>query len=739
MQTLPSCLRIRLALLASILLAASAHAAEPVSFRNEVMGVLSRSGCNSGACHGNLNGKNGFKLSLRGEDPAFDLIALTRNMDARRVNTHAPATSLLLTKATGVVPHEGGKRFAVSSAEYGILQRWIAEGAKDDAAHALRVRKLIVPDEHILIAPRREVKITVEAEFSDGRRRDVTHLTVFEPSNPIVSIRPDGTVEGTRDGETTVVVRYLHLQAPVRLAFVPERPDFVWKAPATVNFIDEAIDDKLKRLRINPSELCDDTTFVRRAYLDTLGRVPTAEEAGRFLRSRESTKRDRLIDALLEDSEFADFWALKWSDLLRNEEKTLDKKGVRLFHEWIRRAFVENRALNEFARELVSAQGSTYSHPAANYYRALRDPYTRAEATAQVFLGIRLQCARCHNHPFDQWTQNDYHSLAAFFPRINYRIIENNRKDRLDKHEFDGDQIVWQARSGELMHPVSGEPLAPRLLGTKTPKLAEEADRLELLAEWIADPKNPFFARAQANRIWYHLMGRGLVEPNDDFRASNPAVNGPLLDALTRELREHRFDLRHLVRVIMQSRTYQASAVPNDSNEDDESNFSHVIPRPIQAEALLDSMTQVIGVESNYEGQRPGVRAIQVPGVQSRRKGKPESERFLSLFGKPTRSLNCECERSAETTLNQALNLLTGPLLHEMLTDEDNRLGRLLDAEKSNAEIVTELYRAALSRPPSERESKRALELIALSKDRRGGFEDLLWALVNSKEFLLRR
>jgi len=739
MYSLPSRGRFRLTLLGLFLCAIPSFGADPVSFRTEVMGVLSRGGCNSGACHGNLNGKNGFKLSLRGEDADFDLITLTRNMNARRVNSHNPTASLLLTKATGSVPHEGGKRFAVGSREYEILRGWIAEGARDDGDRAPRVRKLIVKDEHILFAPQRSVKINVEAEFNDGKRREVTHLSVFEPSNPIVTISPDGTVEGFRDGETTVVVRYLHLQTPVRLAFVPERPGFVWKAPPAVNFIDGAIDVKLKRLRMNPSELCDDTTFVRRAYLDTLGRLPTPDEATKFLQTRESKKRDKLIDELLAHSEFADFWALKWADLLRIEEKTLDKKGVVIFHGWVRRSFNENKPLNEFARELVSGRGSSYSHPAANYYRALRDPYTRSEATAQVFLGIRLQCARCHNHPFDQWTQNDYHSLAAFFPRLQYRIVENNRKDKFDKHEFEGEQIVWQARSGELMHPVSGKPLAPRLLGATTPRLAEDADRLEVLADWIADPKNPFFARAQANRIWYHLMGRGLVEPNDDFRASNPAVNQPLLDELTRELREHQFDLRHLVRVIMQSRTYQLSSVPNDTNEEDEINFSHVIPRPLQAESLLDSLTQTIGVQSNYEGQRPGIRAIQVPGVQTRRKGKPENERFLSLFGKPTRLLNCECERSSETTLSQALNLLTGPLLHDMLIAEDNRLGKLMESRRTDSEIIVELYRAALSRPPSEREAKRATELIGRRKDRRTGLEDMLWALVNSKEFLLRR
>jgi hypothetical protein len=652
------------ACLAALLLAAAAPAAEPVRFRADVMAVLSRGGCNAGACHGNQNGKNGFKLSLRGQDPDFDLNALTRDMRGRRVDPLNPDDSLLLAKAAGRTAHEGGKRFDVRSREYAILRAWVAAGMPADPPDAPRLVRLdVTPSSHVLVEPADHVALRVRAAFSDGSARDVTGLAVFEPANLNVRVEPDGTARRAAFGESAVLVRYLDRQATVRLAFVPSRPDFVWSDPPENNYVDRLIDAKLKTLRLNPSELCSDGVFLRRAYLDLLGVLPTPEETRAFLADPRPDKRARKIDELLERPEFADFWALKWADLLRSEEKTLDRKGVEVFHEWIRRNIREGRPLNEFARELIAARGSTYAEPAANYYRALREPYARAEATAQVFLGVRLQCAKCHNHPFERWTQDDYHRFAAFFARIDYRILENNRRDKLDKHEFDGEQIVYQNRDGELPHPLTKEPLRPRFLGAETPDLGPEGDRLAALADWVAAPDNPFFARAQANRVWAHLMGRGLVDPLDDFRDSNPPVNGPLLDALARDLAGHRYDLRHLIRVIMNSRTYQLSSTPNGGNADDETNFSHALVRPLQAEQLLDSLCQVTGGTVHFNGFPAGTRAGQLPGVGAarRRDEKPtDGERFLSAFGKPVRSLSCECERSDDNTLGQAFQLITG-------------------------------------------------------------------------------
>jgi hypothetical protein len=716
--------------------------ADPVSFRNDVMAVLSKAGCNQGACHGNQNGKNGFKLSLRGQDPTFDLAALTRDTFGRRTNALRPEESLLLLKPTGMVPHEGGKRFGTESLEYAILSGWIKEGSRPDPPDTPVLEKIeVAPAAQVVLEPVDRVQLRVRAKFSDGSVRDISRLAVYEPSNQFVAITPDGKVERQEMGETTILVRYLDQRAPVQLAFVPARPGFVWQDIPESNYIDHHVFTKLRTLRMLPSPLCSDSVFVRRAYLDALGILPTALEARTFLAGDRPDKRSRLIDALLSRPEFADFWALKWSDLLRNEEKQLDPKGVRIFHHWIRQCLAEDKPLNEFARELIAARGSTYSNPPANYYRALRDPQTRAEAVAQVFLGIRLQCARCHNHPFDRWTQDDYHSLAAFFARVDYQILENNRRDRLDKHEFNGEQIVCTSREGEVPSPRTGETMLPRFPASVTAISASRGDRLQQLADWVARPDNPFFARAQANRIWYHVMGRGIVEPNDDFRASNPPANGPLLEALAQDFAAHHFDLRHLVRTIMNSRTYQLSAAPNDANASDEANFSHAQVRPLQAEQLLDALAQVTAVPVKFNGYPLGRRAAQLPGVQpARRRDQPqtEGERFLRRFGKPERLLTCECERSDDSTLEQAFGLLTGGVVNQMLSTRDNRIGALMARGLSNRDIIEEFYLASLSRLATPQEVEAATSLVERSKNRRAGLEDVVWGLVNAKEFLLR-
>jgi len=492
---------------------------------------------------------------------------------------------------------------------------------------------------------------------------------------------------------------------------------------------------------MNPSDVCSDSDFLRRAYIDLIGLLPTPDETRKFLADRRLDKRVKLIDALLERSEFADAWSIKWADLLKVEEKQLDKTGVKAFHGWIRQAIADNQPLNEFAYDLVASRGSTYKAPAANYYRALRDPQIRSEAFAQVFLGIRMQCAKCHNHPFNQLTQNDYHQLAAFFPRVDYVLIDNTRKDKLDKHEFIGEQIVYMSTSGEVKHPVSGDVLTPKYLGGRMLKMVEKDDRLMLLASWVADPANPYFARTQANRIWYWLMGRGIVDPEDDFRQSNPPVNGPLLDALTKDLIDHHFDQKQLIRTIMNSRTYQASAIPTPGNRDDETNFSHTIVRGLSAETLLDAISQVSGVPAQFDGYPEGTRAGQIPSLPSlRRKETLDSGmKFLRQFGKPERLLACACERSDNTTLAQALQMITGPLINRALSEPDNRLGKLMKAGKSNADIVEELFLAALSRVPNDRERSAIMTRIESAPDRRAALEDVLAAILNSKEFLLRK
>jgi hypothetical protein len=739
----PTAWTLWLAPLAAITLADLASA-EPVSFQHDIMAVLSKAGCNQGACHGNLNGKGGFKLSLRGDDPAFDFTALTRDTFGRRVDRQRPEDSLILQKAIAGVPHEGGKRFAVDTPEYQLLRQWIAGGAAFDGEQAAKLKRIeVTPATQVLVDPADRVQLQVRATFSDGTTRDVTRLATYEPSNLNVNITAEGVAQRERLGETAILVRYLDQRVAVQLAFVPARPDFVWRDVPESNFIDRLVFAKLRTLRMTPSELCSDSVFLRRAYLDIIGMVPTADEARAFLNDARPDKRTRLVDQLLQRPEFADFWALKWADVLRNEEKVLDRKGVQVFQQWIRHSIAAGQPLNEFARQLIAARGSTYSQPAANFYRALRDPQTRAEAVGQVFLGIRLQCARCHNHPFDRWTQNDYHSLAAFFARIDYRIVQNDRKDRLDKHEFDGEQIVFDTHQGEVLNPRTGDAMRPLFLGAATPDFGPRGDRLQALADWVARPDNPFFARTQVNRIWYHLMGRGLVDPNDDFRASNPPANGPLLEALTRELVQHQFDLRHIIRTIMTSRTYQLSALPNDTNRDDESNFSHTLIRPLQAEQLLDSLSQVLVTQVKFSGHPLGLRAAELPGVPAQRQrtqaGPTPAEKFLKTFGKPDRLLSCDCERSDDSTLNQAFQLLTGDLINSLLQTEDNRIGRMLAAKKMDQEIVEQMYLTALSRMPTAKEQDATLRLIGNAKDRRAALEDIAWGLVNAKEFLLRR
>jgi hypothetical protein len=548
----------------SHLLAQSESAARGASFRNEVMAVLSRSGCNRGTCHGNANGKGGLKLSLRGQNPEADFDTLTREFGARRVSVIHPADSLLLRKPAMTIPHQGGRRFAIESKEYAILRNWIATGMQNDNESLPRLVSLsAMPDHATVYAPISSVQLRVDARFADGTTRDVSDLVVFESSALFVSIDSNGIATADRPGQTVVTARYLDRQIAIRLEFVPARPNFVSKSPAPANVIDQAVFAQLKRLRINPSEICDDSTFVRRVHLDTTGLLPTAAKARAFVESDDADKRAKLIDELLASNEFNDMQALRWADLLRVEEKTLDKKGVVAFHGWIRQAIADRRPLNEFARALLEARGSTYKVPATNFYRALRTPSQRGEAAAQIFLGIRLQCAKCHNHPFDQWTQDDYYGWSNFFARVDYKIVENKRRDKFDKHEFVGEQIVQIKKDGEVKNPSTGKVAPLKLLGThdqpddslrdKEPAAGSKSklDRLQRLARWMSAKGNTRFAATQANRIWYQLIRRGVVDPVDDFRSTNPPTNPELLAALQTSFVEGGFRVRPLMRLIL--------------------------------------------------------------------------------------------------------------------------------------------------------------------------------------------
>jgi hypothetical protein len=743
-------------LVAVVLMCRTSHAEEKVSFRNDVMAALSKAGCNLGTCHGNARGKGGFQISLRGQDPARDYIVLTRDWLTRRTNPSQPDQSLLLLKPTMQVAHEGGRRFEVGSAEYQILRDWIGSGTPDDPADAKKMVDLIVsPREEFLSesgegqSKRWQVQLSATAVYSDGSKRDVTPRAVYEISNPIAEISPGGSVRGLQVGETTVLVRYLHQQVPVRLAFLRGGQHFAWNAPAPANAIDAHVYAKLQRLQINPSPSSDDATFIRRLYQDLLGIPPIAEAARKFVVDSSPTKRAKLVDELLERPEFADWWALKWADLLRVEEKTLDRKGVENFHGWLRDAFATNKPLDQIVREIISARGSTYEVPPANFYRALRDPFERSEAAGQLFLGARLQCAKCHNHPFDRWTQDDYYSWGSVFARVDYKILENNRRDTNDKHEFDGEQIVFLGAKGDAKDPRTDATRPAQFLGAKD-QIGTKVDPLDELAKWLTSPQNDRFVKLLANRTWQQVMGRGIVDPVDDFRATNPPANPELLELLCQELRSPgnsteshaAFDLRHLLRLILNSNTYQAASAPNATNREDEANFSHALVRRHTAEQLLDATSLVLDVPLKFSGYPIGPRATQLPATRLvRRRESPSTtaDQFLAVFGKPPRLQSCDCERSDETTLTQTFQLVSGSLLNQMLADKDNRIEALMRVHSETPALVTELFWTALTRAPTTDELTQTGQYIEAAKSRRIAVEDVVWGLLNSHEFLLRR
>lgn len=724
--------------------AASAADVEPtVSFRHDVMSALSKAGCNLGTCHGNARGKGGFQLSLRGQDPDGDYRVLTREWLSRRANMAEPDRSLLLLKPTMQLAHEGGQRFAIDSWEYNVLKQWIGAGMPRDPADAPRVVGLDVSPTRVLLeSPNWKQELRVRARFSDGTQRDVEQFAVYEVGAPIVHVSPTGTIHGESAGETVVLVRYVNLQVPVTVTLIPARPEFTWRGPEPRNMVDELIFARLQELKLQPSALSDDATFLRRVTLDLNGRLPTAEEARRFLNDTDPDKRAKLIDDLLERPEFAEWWALKWADMLRLEEKTLDVKGAAGFHAWLRSAFATGMPLDDLVRKLVAGEGSTYSDPPANFYRALREPLERSEAVGQLFLGVRLQCSKCHNHPFDTWTQDDYYAWGNVFSRIDYKIVDNERKDRNDKHEFDGEQVVFQKTSGDLNDPRTGQPRAPKLLGLDAPELSSKDNRLQKMAEWLTSADNDRFAQMLVNRVWAQLLGRGLVEPVDDFRATNPPSHPELLQTLSAELRSHQFDLRHLLRTIANSQTYQLSSVPNETNTDDDVHYSRALVRRLTAEQLTDSLSQVAGVPIPFQNYPLGTQARQLSGVGAmlRRQGGPlAGDNWLRVYGRPQRLQSCECERSDETTLAQAFQLISSSLMNNLMSQSGNRAEQLAKSPDDLKTVVTDLYWSTLSRPPSDQEWESLQVYLKDQPDRRVALQDLLWSLATSHEFLLRR
>lgn len=722
--------------------ASLATAAAP-RFATDVMPALSKAGCNMGACHGNANGKGGLKLSLRGEDPQFDYDALVRQHEGRRVNVLDPAASLLLQKPSGATAHQGGVRFSKSSWQYEVIRDWLAAGARGPQADDPRLASLTVTPERVVrFASGERIPLRVTAVFVDGATKDVTAEACYETSNLNVAVDAAGEIRFRAWGEATVLVRYLDQQAAVTVTYARPQPEIVWRAPEQRNYVDEHIFAKLESLHVLPSDVAPDNVFVRRAYLDALGILPTADEAKAYVADARADKQIRLIDQLMQRPEFAEHWALKWSDVLRNEEKVLDPKGVEVYYHWIKHSIASGKPMDQFVRELVSAHGSTFENPPANYYRANRDPETRGETTARLFLGVRLQCARCHNHPFDRWTQDDYYAWSANFARIDYEIGENKRRDKLDKNEFKGDQKVLFTDKGEVKNPRTGKPATPKFLGAATSVSADKNQRLEPLAQWLTSANNELFVNSQVNFVWYHLMGRGLVEPIDDVRPTNPPTHPELMDALSRDFVESGFDLRHLVRVIMTSQTYALSSEPNATNHDDTLNYSRAIIKRLPAEKLLDAQCQVLGVPPKFENDEDVRRAGQLPGPRSpgRREKLSADDRFLRTFGKPDRLLACECERSNETTLAQALTLVSGEALQDRLASERSHLAEWAKSDRPASEIIEALYWHALQRSPTAEELSVGTQLLSGDEAARfAALQDLAWAVLNAKEFVFRR
>jgi Protein of unknown function (DUF1553)/Protein of unknown function (DUF1549) len=704
---------------------------EPYSFRHDMIAAMNVGGCNMGACHGTPSGKNGFRLSLRGYDPAADYLQLTRDVLGRRTDRLDPMASLIMQKPLGRVPHEGGQRFTASSLPAQVFKGWIAEGLRDDPPNLPELKSLeVLPGGRVLRQPARWQQLAVIAHFADGSARDVTRLTVFSSSdNAVAEVTANGFVEFGQSGEVAILCRYLEEMVSVRLSYLEPKAGFVFANPPENNYVDKYVFGKLKLLSIQPSELCADQEFIRRAYLDLCGITPTSDETKAFLESKDKDKRSRLIDRLLDRPEYADFWTLKWSDVLRSSRKTIQEKGIYVYQDWLREQLQKNTPFDKIVRDLLTAKGSTFANPPANYYRIARDPQNLAETTAQLFFGIRMQCAKCHNHPFERWTQDDYYSMAAFFARVRQKV--DPAEPGTGPMHTGAAEVVFMDRSGEVVQPRTGKVMPPKFMGGSVATLPPGRDRREVLADWLTGPNNPFFAKATVNRIWYHLVGRGIVDPVDDFRDSNPSANDELLDALARDFVTHKFDVKAIMRVILNSRTYQLSAQTNDFNKDDNKYFSHAVTRLLTAEQLLDAICAATEVPEKFPGLPLGTRATQLPDGEV-------NHVFLKTFGQPARELACECEREGDSNLAQALQLINGPTINDKVRSPSNRLGKLLEKKLPETEVLSNLYLATLARTPADGEVKAALEHVHKGQDKRKAWEDVQWALLNSKEFLFR-
>jgi hypothetical protein len=715
-----------------------AHAEPLVSFELQVQPILAARGCSAGACHGKARGQNGFQLSLLSFDPEFDYASLVLHARGRRVFPGAPEHSLLLLKATAQAPHGGGERFSLNSEEYKTLLAWIEQGTPRRRADEPTLTRVEASPDAKLLTPGEEQPLVVTAHYSNGTARDVTSMAMYQSNeSAVVSVNQRGIMKaGPIPGEAAIMVRFMNVIATCRVAIplAGDVPAELYEKLPRQNFIDGLVWNKLQSLGITPSLPIDDAKFMRRVYVDIIGTLPTPAEVRDFLSDKRPTRRTELVDRLLARPEYAEFWATKWADLLRPNPYRVGIKAVLNYDNWIRDSFRKNKPYDQFVRELLTAQGSTWHNGAATLYRDRRSPDELTTLATQLFLGIRLECAKCHHHPFEKWAQEDFFSFAAYFARV------GRKGTGLSPPISGGEEIILTAKSGQVKHPLTGEVLAPRPLfqlpnspasdgGEKTNP--EDDPRLEL-ARWVTSKENDYFAQVMANRVWADLMGRGIVEPVDDLRATNPPSNAPLLEALADDFRQHEFNLKELIKTITSSYVYSLSSVPSKRNVADTRNYSRNYRQRLRAEVLLDSLSQITGIPDSFSAVVPGGRAKEIWTTRV-------TSLFLDTFGRPDPNQDPPCERSSDPTVTQTLHLMNAPALHSKVTSDKGLAAQLAASKRTVDELIDELYLGIYSRFPDANERETCRQVFASAGDeRRQSCEDLMWALVNTPEFMFK-
>ncbi|GAB4140631.1 MAG: DUF1549 and DUF1553 domain-containing protein [Planctomycetaceae bacterium] len=701
----------------------------PINFVNDVIPVFSKRGCNSGGCHGKQSGQNGFRLSVFGSDPRSDFLALSRESRGRRVFPLAPETSLLIRKAIGTVAHGGGRRILPNSDDHRLLREWIRQGMPWGTEDAPTLKRISVEPKSRVLNTRSDQQVRISAHYSDGSLRDVTSAAAYTSNAEVIAeVDQAGRIRtGTNPGEAAITVNYMGHVGVVRVLVPRQASPKPYPRIPENNRIDALVWAKLRRMRIVPSELCDDATFLRRLFLDTIGTLPTSEEVTRFLSDQRPDKRRRMIDSVLNRREYADYWALKFADILLVNSETLGERGAYQFHQWLRDQFQKNRPYDEWVRELITATGDSNNNGPVNFYRALRTPEDLTKSISQAFLGVRLDCCQCHHHPFEKWGQDDFYGLAGFFNGIQRKKLSGHR------------ERIYHGGYQPAKMPLSNQTVPTKPPGGTVPENLNDGDPRIKLAQWITSPENPYFARLVANRIWKNFLGRGLVEPEDDMRSTNPATNEPLLAYLASQLTHpkpasstgkssRRFDLKNLMRQILNSRVYQLSSKPNATNLDDEQNFSHYYAKRLPAEVLLDAVSQATGSPEKFPGMPRGTRTIQLWDNRM-------PSYFLDTFGRSERESPCECGKSNDPTMAQALHLMNAPEIEAKLSDKQGRVAQLIKQGKSQKEIVDALCLAVLNRPATKKEYKIAEKLFQNSSKQQAA-EDFLWTLLNSYDFL---